>query len=727
MQIHSDKDKALMRDLVKNAFDKIAPFWPLQNLIAVNPLRGLEDLPIEQALKIGSAYFQQEDIPQPMELVNRITIKWLQAYSDMGQAKIAMPLRDKGLYASWRKLVIYDAELSSFDKAYLKRLSSDPEEVILDCLNYLKLNDQEWELFLTLMLTTLPGWASYIKHRTDWPGVNEIDHYPITQVDYMALRLLITRLIWSSANKLLLWHNDCLKNEQKKPCLIKKIERLEQVYHPLLLKKIASQDKKQKQAFRAQFIFCIDVRSEPFRKALESLGHYETFGFAGFFGLPIQVKNTTTGEFYSSCPVLLQPKHDVYEHDCCDNGLPKSLFIYKSTNLLKYLYQSLKYTFISPFGLVESLGIASGLLMGFRSFMPRLASKIMNRCINLFSKQASAPASLYAISIQDQCSYAESILKIMGLTDHFSKLIIFCAHGSQTVNNAYASSLDCGACGARHGASNARVMADILNSKEVRQYLLTKGIHIPEATIFLAAEHNTTTDDMILYGHHHSNDLMTSLIDDLKKVKLMNTALRLNKIEDKLSSNAVSKTLLRAQDWAEVRPEWALARNAAFIIGPRFLTKTIDLEARAFLHSYDWTQDADGKSLMTILTAPMVVAQWINTQYLFSTLDNKAYGGGSKITQNITGKLGIMQGNASDLMTGLSFQSVYKNDKEAYHELLRLMTVVYAPPFFVEKIIKSQAILIKLFSHGWVKLACIEPESHDIYYLMRDLTWKKQH
>ena len=57
------------------------------------------------------------------------------------------------------------------------------------------------------------------------------------------------------------------------------------------------------------------------------------------------------------------------------------------------------------------------------------------------------------------------------------------------------------------------------------------------------------------------------------------------------------------------------------------------------------------------MTAPMVVAQWINAQYLFSTLDNVSFGAGSKVTQNITGKLGVMQGNASDLMHGLPQQT----------------------------------------------------------------------
>jgi uncharacterized protein YbcC (UPF0753/DUF2309 family) len=188
---------------------------------------------------------------------------------------------------------------------------------------------------------------------------------------------------------------------------------------------------------------------------------------------------------------------------------------------------------------------------------------------------------------------------------------------------------------------------------------------------------------------------------------------------------AVRETKRRSMDWAEVRPEWGLARNAAFIVGPRDLTRAVNLEGRCFLHSYDWKKDPTGKFLTTILTAPMVVAQWINSQYLFSTIDNVAYGGGSKITQNVTGKLGVMQGNASDLMHGLPLQSVFAADGEPYHEPLRLLTVVYAPRSILDAIIPTQNVLKKLFGNGWVTIVCIDPSDNHTYLLKRDLSWKK--
>lgn len=121
----------------------------------------------------------------------------------------------------------------------------------------------------------------------------------------------------------------------------------------------------------------------------------------------------------------------------------------------------------------------------------------------------------------------------------------------------------------------------------------------------------------------------------------------------------------------------------------------------------------------------MIVAQWINAQYFFSTFNNIAYGAGSKITKNITGKIGVMQGNASDLMTGLPLQSVYISDTESYHEMQRLMTIVYALRSIINRIIDQQNILKRLFSNGWVTLSCLDPTDNITYLLNRDLEWKK--
>lgn len=724
-----DYDSNYISTITTESFTKIAPFWPLKNLIAVNPLQGLEDLPIEEALKAGVAYFEQKMLPEPMQVVNRETIKWLQAYFDDGQATIPMPLRRQGLYSAWRQLALYDAKLHHNDKQkqrWIRGLPKTAEQAMAECLLRLSVVKEEHSQFLTLLLTTLPGWAAYVKYRTEWAGLDAAHPHPVSQVDYLAMRLIMTCLLWPEARILTDWHKKAIKQSGNSTNPLEQIQKAESSYRLPLLKKLAAQPMQQSLTPEAQIVFCIDTRSEPFRRALESTGNYQTFGFAGFFGIPVQVTNSVTSESYASCPVLLSPKHEVRESSCSSHGCDEeNRKGYERLTGLKRLYQSVKYTFTTPFALVEGLGILSGIWMALRSLAPEIASKLKTTVIQTISKPQEVQPLLDTFTLTEQCAYAESALQTMGLTRHFAPLVVLCGHGSATQNNAYATALDCGACGGRHGGSNARILAAILNRSEVRDQLYKNGIRIPETTRFIAAQHNTTTDEITIYGHHDTEEIK-KLKKNFEKARDANSLVRFHRMERKSQiSNAVSHTWRRSQDWAQVRPEWGLARNAAFIVAPRDITSSLNLEGRCFLHSYDYTQDAEGSSLAVILTAPMVVAQWINMQYLFSTVNNVAYGGGSKITKNITGKIGIMQGNASDLMTGLPLQSVYISDTEPYHEPQRLMTVVFAPRQMLDNLMSAQPILQKLFGNGWVQLACIEPDKREIYLLNRDFTWQK--
>lgn len=723
-----------MNDLVHQSWKKIAPFWPLKNLIAVNPLQGLQDLPIEEALMQGAVFFQQKEMPKQIELINRLTIKWMQAFFDEGQATIGMPLRDQGLYASWKKLACFDDQIHGFDqnkKEWLLQLPNSSDDAIAMCFAILNIPEDKQLIFLTLMLTTLPGWASHIKYRAEW-SATESNQFAVSETDYTAIRIILTTVFWLDAIELIAWYESVKNYEMQKLNPIKKIEEAEDRYLAKLLNELMLQQNANVIALDAQIVFCIDVRSEPFRKALESVGNYETFGFAGFFGIPVSIKNTTTQELYASCPVLLKPQNIVYESPSSKESCQDDSAGYKKIKQYKFLYQSLKYNFTTSFVLVELAGFPLAIWMSLRSFVPNIAIKFRDIIVNFIRPQVTLIPSLSDISFSDQLAYAQGALKGMGLTKNFAPIVVFCGHGSSTQNNAYATILDCGACAGRHGGSNARILATILQDKKIREHLNQSGIVIPDSTSFIAGEHNTTTDQVELYQSDFYDTIIHEKIKSLKidlvqagKINSQKRSKNMDIVGDLTSCAKQTKT--RSVDWSQVRPEWGLARNASFIIGPRSMSKKIDLEGRAFLHSYDYTQDQDGAVLHLILTAPMIVAQWINAQYLFSTLDVVAYGSGSKVTKNITGKMGIMQGNASDLMTGLPLQSVYKNDTTAYHEPVRLMTIVYAPLMLIDKIIEQEVELQKLFKNGWVLLVCIDPNNiHHAYYLHRDLTWKKK-
>ncbi len=728
-EVLSASDSSSINQAITRSWAKIAPFWPLKNLIAVNPAAGFEDLAFEEGLAQANAYFQQQELPVGMQHVNRESIKWLQVFFDQGQATITMPLRDKGLLNSTRSLIRFDKRIHKNDALkleWLEHLPQRPEAIITEALFYLGVKTPDHDQLLTLMLTTLPGWAAYIQYRINWADARDsVLPYKVTGAEYLAFRLILTCLIWPGAGELLNWHSKALEKADSTNTYHTIVSN-ETSYQRSLMEKFGTVRPPQKKIrAQAQLVFCIDVRSEPFRRALEAQGNYETFGFAGFFGVPVAINNPVTGESYASCPVLLKPAYTI---DQRPDALHKS---YKNGHRrlkgLKKLYQSLKYTFTTPFSLAETIGLPSGLWMGIRSLAPDAGAVIQSRLKKLIAPDYSLIPGIGAIPLKQQVALGAGVLKTMGLIENFAPLVVFCGHGSASENNAYATSLDCGACGGRHGAPNAKILAKILNNSDVRNELRKADINIPDDTVFLAAGHNTTTDEVEIYNEKITSgftDQLITLKKDLELARDKNCLWRSAELDIETNGRRVRDVIaVRSKDWAQVRPEWGLAKNAAFIVAPRWLTKDISLEGRSFLHSYEWEKDRDSSSLKTILTAPVVVAQWINAQYFFSTLDNVAFGGGSKVTKNITGKIGVMQGNASDLMHGLPLQSVFKSDQEAYHKPIRLTVLVYAPKAKIASIIEQHEILRKLFGNGWIHMICHDPVEQKKYQLKRNLGW----
>lgn len=731
-QTRHDKDFNIQR-LVQNAAKCIAPVWPLETFIACNPLQGFESQPFEEALIHATLRPKSTGRNRPLEDVNVQMIKWCCAFFDAGQCTMTMPYQDKGFYLAFLRLAYFDKQLHHHKKEakeFLRQLPTSADEAIKICLIKLHVSEPQAEAFLSQTLRYLPGWAGFVKWKTDWEILAKSEEIRVTLTQFLAVRLVLTYLIWPDAAKETgSYDGDWVKT------VLAQIKSNEDVFQKRLLSLLLPELKQEPEDLPrrvAQLVFCIDVRSEPFRRAIESLGDYETFGFAGFFGLPVSIDAFDGDKIKAHCPVLLKPQYVVKERAADEHELLMYERRKDVINRCKMLYKQLKHNVSTPFVLVESLGLWCGLNMLLKSLSPRLMTHFSSR-LKAWLKPSISTHMAYdltetdvaqGLSLQDQIRYAEMTLRLMGLTSGFAKFIILCGHGSRTENNPFASALDCGACAGNHGGMNARLLASILNKPAVRRGLEDVGMHIPLDTVFYGALHNTTTDAVDIHTDEVGTLIYPQLFNrfqaDLREAKRRTNILRMKKLS---GIQGAHDFIRRSRDWSETRPEWGLARNAAFIVGPRTLTKNICLDGRCFLHSYRHEQDPDGALLETILTAPMVVAQWINSQYLFSTLDNVAFGSGSKITHNVVGTIGVMQGNASDLMHGLPLQSVMCTDDTIYHEPQRLLTLIYAPRACVSQLIEKHALLKNLFCNQWVHLVVIDPINQLSYQLKPTGEW----
>ena len=679
----------------------------------------------------------------------------------------------------------------------IRALPKNPADTILKKLNMLCIPEKAWQDYISFHLASLHGWSSFINWRSKNIEYTWQKEYPIDLVQYLAVRLFyecemvektcqqeikkegnfetisffeeekireipsmederlaaawqvislaehlkipqneIQELTQQKLQKLLLWVNELPESEHG-PIWLDAFEcgYIDELIYKL---KIHPHNKKTEginlQRPFAQLMFCIDVRSEPFRRNLEAIGNYETFGLAGFFGIPISFCAHNKQHLTAQCPAIIRPKHIIDEvvRSKDKNKDIKNQKVKKISELIKQTFQNIKNHFISPFTTVETFGWFFCLHLIERTFYPGVYRKWWKPIKEFLFMPVTTEIMTneddlkHGLNEKKQISYIEDALKTMGITKNFARIVLVTGHTSLSDNNPYEAALNCGACGGNSGEPNSRLFAKIANKVSVRKQIKRKGIIIPDDTHFIGAIHNTTTDDVQFLDvedvpNTHLKEL-EALKLDLEKAAIQNRIERCKKLpgaNKKLQPKEVRKEVLRRSgDWSETRPEWGLSGNASFIIGRRSLTLDINLKGRAFLNSYDHTKDPDGTLLEGVLLGPMIVGQWINAEHYFSTTDPEIFGSGNKIYHNVVGNIGVMSGPQSDLRVGLPIQTT-KNGENFFHEPIRLCVFVDAPRKQILSIIERQESLKLLFDNEWVRLFSIENQTKTEIYVYK--------
>lgn len=606
-------------------------------------------------------------------------------------------------FARWREFASVDlsvdaAGLHGFRDA-VAAMPEDPDAAIEQALAGLDVDCTERDAALLRLLSGIYGWATHARRIAWMRDRND----PGAVRDLLAARACadaaVLRIAPRSGHAVARRSPDAPRSGDERVRLALQ-EAVEDAYVRTLLGSIHECSTREPGIRPAmQAVFCIDVRSEPVRRHLERLSPaIETKGFAGFFGVAMEW--TDAGKSSSRCPVLLSPS-------CCIRGEPRSDAL--ASGLATHLHRSPAAAFASVE--VAGLAYAAGLALG------------EGRLRGPERREESSPIGLDAesdgsgLGLDAQVRTAEFMLRGMGMHGHIAPLVILCGHSSRSVNNPHASSLDCGACGGHGGAANARVACSILNSPPVRDALRPRGWRIPDDTVFIAAVHDTSDDSIRLldestipasHAHavRHAREMLAAACGAARAERAPSLGVSVERGPRRILASLRRRT----RDWAEVRPEWGLAGNAAFIAARRDRTRGVDLGSRAFLHDYDADADSDGMLLDLILSAPMVVASWINLQYLASTVDHHVLGAGDKVLHNRIGRAGVAVGNGGDLRTGLPLQSVQAADGSWRHEPLRLQVMVEAPTSRIDAVLASQPHVAELVENGWVRLFALDPQ-----------------
>lgn len=689
---------------------------------------------LEKIKKLSQSSLKLPVIPNIAQYIdNQFNTDWNDLMKNETSARLLVyfdkfgeyfPDDEKDFFKLWHRDACIDLTpeikgLKGFRK-FMKNLPDDKYECFELCISELSLEDSVLEDYLIALISQLLGWASYLKS-IDWD--NELYNIKTNYVGTLLVILLCWEIyFYKTSDKVKEWKDVikqidvCYQSESIKEYfyILSILQKaLELSIQEEIITKLESNvlNIEENHKPKIQMAFCIDVRSEVIRRHIENLNNnIQTIGIAGFFGFPVKFFPVNYINGKKQCPVLIPEmacvsevpvsieKNKYFLNDKIISGIEHFKTKFKTSVVTGFSY-------VSPLGIYYSLRLL-GTSLGIIKPIDNPKEKELKGLLN-----GKTTFDLSDVSIEKQYQMAKFALSAMDLINKpLGRLVVITGHGSESVNNPHASGLDCGACGGNSGEINAMLAAHILNKKEIRDMLRKDNINIPDDTIFIAALHNTTTDEIKILQKHLIPATHIDLITELENT--IHQAAK-NAREEKSSRFCKDEKvneeniLNRVKDWSQTRPEWGLAGCHSFIIAPRKISKGLDLNGKVFLHEYDFNNDKDSSLLENLMTAPMIVAMWINLQYYASCVEPEKLGAGNKTLHNPVGGLGVLEGSTGDLRIGLPIQSVHNGD-EWQHIPVRLNVFIHAPISKIMSIIQKHKLLQDLINNEWLYVFVIE-------------------
>lgn len=665
-----------------------------------------------------------------LKRVHSIIFRLLSGYLDQGVSMWDFPAQKLSFLESIKELEQYTV-IHLFNEKRAKNLLYEPTLSLTLLLDILVGDTKYYEEYLFDLAFSHPGWAGMVsvleKHpeRLLQPRNISLKEVLIVelliQIDSLDTKYGISQ--WQPLkHKISPYHTQLFAPiESKEIFKVYAIwqEAWEWSFYDQFLKGLEFTKNRNKEiSTDFQAILCIDDRSCSIRRYLEKLGKTETFGTAGFFNFEFYYQAQNSKFYSKSCPMPIEPKHLIQEKESSESHHSTDIHLNRYNRGLVLGGVAAQFT-----GVFAALKLIKNIFKPSETHIGVSASTHMHQNSTLTYEYTGEHKNDLQIGFtyQEMADRLYELFISIGLTQSFADLVYIIGHGASSVNNTYYAGYDCGACSGRPGSVNARIAAYAANHKEVRSILGQKGIYIPENTHFIAALHDTTRDEMIFYDentipeplqekHKQNISIFLEALDKNAKER----ARRFINQDNKMDKEKVhEKVKMRSYSLYEPRPEWNHATNALCIVGRRKIHEHLFLDRRAFLNSYDYTQDIEGKLLTKIIQAITPVCGGINLEYYFSKMDNHRLGAGSKLPHNVIALLGVGNGTEGDLRTGLPAQMLN------IHDSIRLLMAIEHYPDVIQKAIANDPKIYQWYYNTWIHLVAIEPETCKIYHFQK--------